>query len=123
MNERVAEIGRDVDQRPVQRVARSPGLTRLLPPFEILDRAGGTAHRPRCALARAARPESGPQLFCFGLGTIRGQRDGLGFGRGHQLLDSSVGPRRGGGIAHQPEGLLPSLPRFWSMASRRARPT
>ena len=108
--QRVAEIGRQVDQRPVQRIARGPGLARLLPSLKVFDRPGGAAHRPGGALAGAAGPERRPQLFGLGLVAVRGQRHGLGFGRGHQLLGGGVGPRRRRGVAHQSQRPLPSLP-------------
>ena len=38
--QRVAEVGRQVDQRPVQRIPGRPRLAGLLPPLKVFDRAG-----------------------------------------------------------------------------------
>ena len=98
----VAEVGRQVDQRAVQGIARRPGLPRLLPSLKVFDRAGSAAQRAGSALAGAARAQRGAQLLGFGLVAPGGQHRGLGLGGGHQRLGGAVGLRSGGRVAGQP---------------------
>ncbi|CFS11749.1 Uncharacterised protein [Mycobacterium tuberculosis] len=70
----IPEVGRQIDQCPVQRIARGPRLPGFLPSFKILHRAGGTTQRRAGAFTGTSGSQRRPQFFGLGLDTLRGQR-------------------------------------------------
>ena len=104
--QRVAEVGGQVDQRAVQGIPRRPGLTRLLPSLKVFDRSGRTAQRTGGALAGTAGAQRGPQLLGLGFVAPGGQYGGFGFCGGDQRLGGAERLRPCRRVTGQPQRLL-----------------
>ena len=114
---------REVDQRPVERVALGAGGAGPLPALQLLDRAGAAAGGGRRALAGPAGAEGLLERLRLRAVQLRGQRGGLLLGGLTSWSAAAKQAPRSVSEAGTDSTALRRSRASASRASRRARPT